>query len=124
MSHIVSIRTQVRDVPAIKAACLRLHLPPPLTGTATLFAGEEVTGELVHLPGWRYPLVCDVHTGEVKYDNFEGRWGDAHQLDRFMQAYAVEKTKLEARRRGHAVQEQALGDGSVKLTIEVGGGVS
>jgi hypothetical protein len=33
----------------------------------------------------------------------------------------VEKARLEARRRGHAVVEQALADGSIKLSIRVGG---
>ena len=31
--------------------------------------------------------------------------------------YAVEKAKLEARKQGHAVSEQALQDGSIKLQI-------
>ena len=34
---------------------------------------------------------------------------------------AVEKAKLEARRKGHTVFEQPLSDGSIKLTIQVGG---
>ena len=41
-------------------------------------------------------------------------------LDKFLQIYAVEKSRLEARRRGHQVTEQALADGSIKLTIQVG----
>ena len=43
-------------------------------------------------------------------------------LDRFLQAYAVEKAKLEARNRGHSVTEQSLSDGSIKLTVQVTGG--
>jgi hypothetical protein len=38
--------------------------------------------------------------------------------------YAVEKAKSEARRRGHQCTEQALADGSVKLTIRVVGGAA
>jgi hypothetical protein len=37
---------------------------------------------------------------------------------------AVEKAKIEARKRGHSVFEQPLADGSIKLTIQVAGGVS
>ena len=33
----------------------------------------------------------------------------------------VEKATIEARKRGHSVTEQALADGSVRLTIQVGG---
>ena len=48
-------------------------------------------------------------------------WGDQADLDKLTQAYAIEKAKIEARKRGHTVTEQPLSDGSVKLTINVGG---
>ena len=73
------------------------------------------------MPEWKYPVVCDVNTATIAYDNYEGRWGDPKQLDRFLQGYAVEKARLEARRKGHSVFEQPLSDGSIKLTIRVGG---
>ena len=119
MSHIVQIQTQVRDPVGIRAACRRLQLEPPVYGQAQLFSGTR-TGWTVGLAGWRYPLVCDVENGQLSYDHFEGRWGDPRQLDRFLQAYAVEKAKLEARRQGYTLSEQSLADGSVKLTIQVG----
>jgi hypothetical protein len=59
--------------------------------------------------------------GEVKYDNYGGHWGDPKHLDAFMQAYAVEKAKIEARKRGHSVVERTLSDGSITLSINVGG---
>ena len=85
-----------------------------------LFSGE-VNGLAVQLPDWRYPVVCETTSGQVKFDNYNGRWGDQQELDRFLQVYTVEKTKLEARRKGHSVTEQPLQDGSIKLTINVGG---
>jgi len=120
MSHIVTIQTQVRDPVAVAAACQRLDLPQPVQGRYRLFSGE-VAGLGVQLPGWRYPVVCQTETGEVKFDNFEGRWGEQQHLDAFLQGYAVEKAKLEARRRGHSVIEQPLADGSIRLTVQVGG---
>jgi hypothetical protein len=48
--------------------------------------------------------------------------GDPKHLDAFMQAYAVEKAKIEAWKKGHSVYEQPLADGSIKLVIQVGGG--
>ena len=51
-------------------------------------------------------------------------WGDPNQLDRLLQAYACEKTLIEARKQGHSVTEQALADGSIKLTIQVAGGTA
>jgi len=120
MSHIVSIRTQVRDATAAAAACQRLNLPEPVIGTAKLYSGSA-TGLIVRLPGWNYPAVADLATGAVQFDNYGGAWGEQAHLDRFLQMYAVEKAKLEARKRGHAVTEQAMHDGSIQLQIQEAG---
>ena len=119
MSHIVSIQTRLRDPAAVAAACRRLGLPAPAQGTARLYGGQA-SGLLVQLPGWQYPAVIDTASGEVRYDNFEGRWGEQAHLDRLLQAYAVEAVRLEARKKGHQVSEQALPDGSVRLQIVEG----
>lgn len=116
MSHIVTIRTQVRDPAALSAACRRLGLAEPTIGTADLYA-SHAQGHIVHLPGWTYPVVADAATGQLHFDNFGGAWGSQQELDKLLQAYAVEKAKIEARKAGHSVTEQALADGSIKLTI-------
>ncbi len=123
MSHIVTIKTEVRDIAAIRAACQRLGLLAPVQGKTKLFSGE-VEGWAVQLPGWQYPVVCDTASGTVHYDNFSGHWGEQKELNRFLQAYAVEKARLEARRKGYAVVEQSLPDGSIKLSIQVAGGAA
>ena len=123
MSHIVTIQTQVRDAAAVAAACQRLGLPPATERTVRLFSGSA-SGLAVELPGWNYPVVCELASGSLKFDNYSGAWGSQQELDRFLQAYACEKAKLEARRQGHSVTEQALPDGSIKLTIQVGGGAA
>ena len=123
MSHTVTIKTEVRDAAAVKAACQRLRLPEPVQGKTKLFSGE-VQGLAVQLPDWQYRVVADLSTGKLQYDNFGGRWGDQKHLDRFLQSYAVEKAKIEARRRGHSVSEQQLADGSIKLTVQVHGGAA
>jgi hypothetical protein len=123
VSHIVQIQTQIRDPAAVRVACERLKLPPPSEGKFRLYS-TAAHGLGVQLPGWRYPIVCNSTTGQVKFDNFKGHWGAQRELDRFMQAYAVEKAKIEARRRGHTVVEQSLADGSIKLTVQVAGGAA
>jgi hypothetical protein len=120
MSHIVTVVAEIRDPDAIVAACRRLGLAEPVYGSATLFEGQA-TGWLVKLPGWLYPIVCDTATGTVRFDNYNQAWGKQEQLDRLLQAYAVEKAHLEARKRGHHVVEQSLADGSIEVTIQVGG---
>ena len=116
MSHVATLHTRIHDPAAITAACKRLGLAEPVHGKARLYSGEA-EGLLLQLPDWRYPAVINVLTGLVRYDNFENRWGDQQHLDRFLQMYAVERAKLEARKKGHQVSEQSLQDGSIKVQI-------
>ena len=120
MSHIVVIKVDVRDPVALAAACARLGLKAPVQGTARLYA-SQATGQIVELPGWTYPVVIDTEQRQISLDNYGGAWGDQKELDKLLQSYAVEKAKLEARKQGHSVTEQTLTDGSIKLTIQVGG---
>lgn len=118
MSHIVTIQTKVRDVEAIRFACRRLSLCDPYHGTAKLYT-SQATGWIINFPTWQYPVVCEVESGNLLYDNFEGRWGSITDVHRFLQAYAVEKTKLEARKAGHTAYELPLEDGSVRVTVQL-----
>ena len=120
MSHIVSIQSKIHDPAAVAAACARLNLAAPVQGTAHLFSGEA-TGLIVQLPGWQYPAVIETQSGTLNYDNYNGEWGSQAELDRFLQMYAVEKTKLESRKKGYQVSEQQLQDGSIKLQVIEGG---
>lgn len=120
MSHIVTVQVEVRDLEAVRSACRRLELPEPVHGKVELYE-KEVEGWQVRLPDWSYPIVCNLDSGEVRYDNFEGSWGDQKYLDRFVQTYSIEKATLEARKKGYSVYEQPLEDGSVKLNINIGG---
>lgn len=120
MSHVVSIKTQLKDEAAISAACQRLGLAQPVHGKAQMYGGQTVEGLLVQLPGWQYPLAIDTATGDVQHDNFGGSWGDEGRLHEFLQCYAIEKVRIEARRKGYAVTEQQLSDGFVKLQIQEG----
>jgi len=123
MSHIVTVNSQLRDAGGVAAACRRLGLSAPVHKTVKLFSGEA-TGLAVQLPDWNYPVVIDTANGEVRYDNFEGRWGEQSRLDAFLQAYAVEVVKAQSRRKGHTVTEQTLENGAIKLTVEVNGGAA
>jgi hypothetical protein len=120
LSHIVEIRTEVRDEQAVRAACTRLQLAAPEHKTVRLFSATA-TGLCVQLPGWQYPVVCNLQSGAVQYDNYNGAWGEQARLNQFLQGYAVEKAKIEARKKGHTVTEARLQDGSIRVTVRVGG---
>ena len=116
MSHIVAIETRVHDAAALTMACRRLGLAEPVQGSVRLFSADA-TGLSVQLPGWRYPIVVDTARGSIKYDNYNGKWGDLEKLGRLLQSYAVEKAKIEARKQGYYVHEQSRQDGSIVLQI-------
>jgi hypothetical protein len=120
LSHIVEIKTEIRDEAAVKAACVRLQVPTPEHKTVRLF-NATATGLCVQLSGWSYPVVANLATGQLQYDNYNGHWGEQKHLNSFLQAYAVEKAKIEARKKGHSVSETQLQDGSIRVTIRVGG---
>jgi hypothetical protein len=116
----VTVNTEVRDHAAVAAACRRLTLPEPVQGTAQLYSGQA-SGLLVQLPEWLYPVVIDTTTGQAHYDNYGGVWGDENHLHRFLQAYVVERARIEARKKTYLTTEQSLADGSILVDIEVGG---
>jgi len=118
MSHTVSIKAQVKCQTALAATCLRLGLPAPNHGQVRLF-DQIATGTGVQLPGWRFPL-CITSDGSVLHDHFQGLWGEPKELSRFLQAYATEAAKLQARRQGHSVTETQLADGTIQLIVELG----
>lgn len=120
MSHILTIQTEIRDQAAVEQACTRLELPAPVQGTHRLYS-RSLTGLAIRLPGWIYPVVVDLQSGQAQYDNFEGRWGSQAELNRFVQSYAVTKATREAHRHGYSVREQQLADGSIQLTVQTGG---
>jgi hypothetical protein len=120
LSHVVQIETQIKDEQAVRAACTRLQLTAPEHKTARLFS-TTVSGLCIELPGWQYPVVANLQTGQVQYDNYNGHWGEQSRLNQFLQAYAVEKAKIEARKKGHGVSETRLQDGSIRVTVRVGG---
>ena len=122
MSHIVQIQTEIRSEPAVQAACKRLQLPPAKQGTFELYGSKE-TGLGIELPQWRYVVVANTETGQLRFDNYEQRWGEQKHLDEFLQRYAVEAATIAARKQGHSIVESRLDDGSVKLLVQIGGGI-
>jgi hypothetical protein len=120
LSHVVEIKTEIRDEAAVKAACVRLQIPAPEHKTCRLFSATA-TGLCVQLPQWQFPVVCNLATGQVSFDNYNGAWGEQKHLNAFLQAYAVEKARIEARKKGHSVSETKLEDGSIRVTVRVGG---
>lgn len=120
MSHTVTVKTAFKSLPAIRRACKRLGMDAPVENDTVEVYSEKLTGTSIQLPDWKYRAVINTGTGEMKYDNYNGRWGKQERLDEFQQAYAAERTKMEAERYGRNVTETKLKDGSLKLTVAMG----
>jgi len=118
VSHTVTIKTKITDLTAIQAACQRLKLPQPTKGEVRLF-DRVAQGIGVQLDTWRFPI-CIEADGNLLFDNFQGMWGSTEMLDKFQQAYAVEKAKLEARKQVYQCSESVMADGSIRLNVLVG----
>ncbi len=116
MSQVVTVRTEIRDRSALVNACARLNLEAPVEGTHQLYSGKAV-GMGVKLPRWKYPVVANLKTGEVKFDNYEGHWGDESELDKLVQRYTVEAATAAASLQGYGVVEQLADNGEIKLEM-------
>jgi len=124
MSHVASVKTQVKDRNLLARVCSALGLPHvPGPQTVDLYE-RAVAGDFsVKLPGWNYPVVVNTATGEVHFDNYAGRWGDSKQLDKLLQEYAVavvEEQTYQLTLQGWTVERQTLANGDVQIVLSQG----
>jgi hypothetical protein len=115
MSHTMNIKTEIKDLDALRAAADRLGYRV-LSGNLALFSSEE-TGTGVMLPGWRFPVVVR-DDGTIALDNYGGAWGDMAELNKLTAYYGIEKAKLEAWKQGYTVTE-GYNDETQELTLEI-----
>ncbi len=123
MSHIVKIELEVKDLAVLKSACNRLGLIF-LEGRKEFrwYGNNAACEHAIRLPGAdyeigvqrmddRYELQCDF------YDpNVEKAIGVNGGL--LKQAYAVEKTRTEARRKGYTVIEKKT-ENAIRLHVRM-----
>ncbi len=117
MSHIVTVRaTKFTDRQALREAVRRLKDAAIIGEQMFHLFSRRIKGLGIQLSGWQYPVVVG-EDGTIAYDNFGGHWGDQAELDRLVQAYLVEKTKIEARLQGHVVEESVCENGDVVIRM-------
>ena len=121
ISHTVTIKTEVRDAAAVKAACERLRTgrspcrAKPAFQRRSRRACREaarlvVSGRCRISPPVNWPMTTSMATGAT------GRnWIVCFKPTRLRNAAS------RARKKGHVVTESQLADGSIKLTVQVGG---
>ena len=146
MSHICTLKVELRDLAAIKAACQRMgwqlrqgqatfrwygryigDYPDFEKRLRSLGINPADYGKCTHairVPGADYEigLVQQGNKFVPLWDNYRPGGLQALTADNgmagFYQAYVLEKSKLEARRKGLPTREVKQKDGSIKLVIE------
>src|SRR5688572_30352092 len=122
MSHFTTIKTQIKDIDALKAACAELGLPVLHNAEARGFYENKLKGEFVIKLKGPYDVALNKQSdGSYGFtaDLWEGRVEQEVGKDygKLLQLYAVHKGMREARKRGHLVTRSQKQDGSIKLVI-------
>jgi hypothetical protein len=124
MSHISKIELEVKDLGTLAKACTRLGLKLIKGQKAFKWYGAE-DGKCDHtikVPGATYEIGV-TKTGksiELQCDYYDYAIGKAigQTGGLLKQAYAVERTKAEARRKGYTVIEKTTGSG-IRLHVRM-----
>jgi hypothetical protein len=142
MSHVVSIKTELTDLAAIKATCKELGLilkenqktyrwygtsvgdyPIPAGFTAADLGKCE---HAIQVPGSNYDIGLARAKGAKGLTMLFDFWGTGQailtavggqQASKFIQLYGVNKATIEAKRKGYSVNRLTKADGTIKLTI-------
>lgn len=110
MSHLSKIEIEVTDLNALAIGCKRLGLELNRGKQKFLWYGEPADcSHAIKVPGARYEigLIRKERGHELMCDYYDSAIGQAIGKNggKLKQAYAVEKAKLEARRKGYSVVE-------------------
>lgn len=122
MSHFTTIKTQIKDVEALRAACLEMGLSLLQNVQARGYYENKTKGDYViqlkgpydialnKQPDGSFGLTADLWNGHVEQEVGQG-------YGKLLQLYGVQKATREARKRGHLVSRTAHQNGAIKITI-------
>ena len=123
MSHISKIELEVKDLGILGQACEALGLQLIKNRKTFRWYGKEAECDhAIQVPGADYEIgvIRKKHSYELSCDfydrNLEKVIGSKGGL--LKQAYAVSKTRVEARRKGYSIIEQKT-DNSIRLHVRI-----
>ena len=123
MSHFTTIKTQIKDIEALKTACTEMGLPVLEKAQARGYYNSTTPGDyVIQLKGpydiavqkqadGSFGLTADLYAGHVEQEV-------GSNYGKLLQLYAVHKAMKEARRKGHLVTRQHKTNGEIKLVIQ------
>jgi hypothetical protein len=122
MSHFTTIKTQIKDIGALRSACEELGLPLLENTEARGYEQRGIMGHyVIRLKGpydialnqqsdGAFALTADLWMGHVEREVGKG-------YGKLLQLYGVHKAMQEARKKGHFIKRSQHHDGSIKLVI-------
>lgn len=122
MSHFTTIKTQIKDVAALRSAITELGLELLQNSNARGYVSQTMKGDyVVRLKG---PYDIAVNRQPDGTYGLTTDWWDGHvaqevgaNFGRLLQLYGVHKATLEARKKGMSVQRKPQPNGSIKLVL-------
>src|SRR5229473_1206154 len=124
MSHFTTIKTQIKDIDALRSACTEMGLSLLQNKEARGYYENKIKGDYVvrlkgpydiavnKEPDGSFGLTADLWNGHVEQEVGQG-------YGKLLQLYGVHKAMREARNRGHLVRRSQQQDGAIKLVIAV-----
>lgn len=121
MSHISKIEVDIKDLATLSRACQALGFSLTQANQFRSYNGHAPCDHVIRIPSARYEV------GVVRTEGgYTLQWDDWHSggltqalgpgAGRLKQAYAVERVRTEARRRGMRVQQKAEGN-TIQLVL-------
>ncbi|MBI2946137.1 MAG: DUF1257 domain-containing protein [Verrucomicrobia bacterium] len=122
MSHFTTIKTQIKDIHALRSACQELKLELLQDAEARGYNGASRHGEfIIRLKG---PYDVALHRQPDGSYGLTTDWWDGHvekevgkDYGKLLQLYGVHKATIEARKKGLSVLRRQQTNGSIKLTL-------
>ena len=122
MSHFTEIKTQIKDIEALRSACQEMGLRLLQNTEARGYYENKTKGDfVVRLKGpydialnkqadGTFGLTADFYQGHVEQEVGKG-------YGKLLQLYGVHKATLEARKKGLSVLRRHQPNGSIKLVL-------
>ena len=122
MSHFTTIKTQIKDIEALRSACQEMGLSLLQNAEARGYYENRTKGDYIiklrgpydialnKQPDGSFGLTADLWNGHVEQEVGPG-------YGKLLQLYGVHKAMREARKRGHLVNRSQQQNGAIKLII-------
>ena len=122
MSHFTTIKTQIKDLAALRAATNELGLQLLTKTTARGFYQQTMKGDFVVRLAGPYDIAVNQQPDGTY--GLTTDWWDGHverevgkDFGRLLQLYGVHKASMEARKKGLSVLRRSQPNGSIKLVL-------